>query len=275
MSPKKSRPQELSITHNKTASTSSNRDSKHSNNEPLDTPDFEYQDDEPKSAPLEQLSKQHAEGFIFNYQEVCNEQNDLQQQEATATSNILEKCIKQYEIFFEIYLSYKVLQITSQQQQPQPPTTAGGKSNKCFVKVKVENQDSLADADNKIPSVENIFKHEQVYEDINPCRILDIDNLFETLKVHVVNRSKQLHSLLNRSLYEAQSETTDGSDNGDVEDMNPYEIDDVTRNRLQNLLHLQLSNSLRQAIKLSVNLLVEMSTFPNCNKNITLEKNGK
>ena len=268
MSPKKTRPQELSITHNK-SSSSSIRDSKHSNSEPVDTPDFEYQDEEPKSAPLEQLSKQHAEGFIFNYQDACNEQNDLQQQEATATSNILEKCIKQYEIFFEIYLSHKVLQIASQQQ------TVVGKTNKCVVKVKVETQDTLVgDGENKIPNVENIFKHEQVYEDINPCRILDIDNLFETLKVHVVNRSKQLHSLLNRSLNEAQSENTDASDNGDTEE-NLYEIDEVTKTRIQNLIQLQLSNSLRQAIKLSVNLLVEMSTFPNCNKNITLEKNGK
>ncbi|XP_046810571.1 protein dopey-1 homolog isoform X2 [Lucilia cuprina] len=258
MSPKKVRPQELSITHDK--SSSSIRDSKHSYNDPVDTPDYEFQDDEPKSAPLEQPSKQHAEGFIFNYQDICNQQDDLQQQEASATSTILEKCIKQYEIFFEVYLSHKVLQITTQL-----------KSSKCFVKVQVQNQDTL-EAENKLPNVENIFKHEQVYEDINPCRILDIDNLFETLKIHVVNRSKQLHTLLNRSLNDAQSENTDGSENGDVEE-NSYEIDELTKKRLQTLLQLQLSPSLRQAIKLSVNLLVEMSTFPNCNKNITLEKN--
>lgn len=266
MSPKKARPQELSITHDK--SSSSIRESKHSNNDPVDTPDYEYQDDEPKSAPLEQLSKQQAEGFIFNYQDIRSQPDDIQQQEASATCTILEKCIKQYEIFFEVYLSHKVLQITT---QASAATTS--KSNKCFVKVQIQNQNSL-ESENKLPNVENIFKHEQIYEDINHCRLLDIDNLFETLKIHVVNRSKQLHSLLNRSLNEAQSENTDGSDNGDVED-NSYEIDESTKKRIQALLQLQLSPSLRQAIKLSVNLLVEMSTFPNCNKNITMENNGK
>lgn len=263
MSPKKSRPQELNINQDK-STINSNRDSKNINNEPGDTPDYEYQEDEPKSAPLEQLNKHQNEGFVFNYQDLCNQDNDLQQQEAFATSSILEKCIKQYEIFFEVYLSHKVLQITP------------GKQGKCSVKVQIQNPDTLEDAENKVPNVENIFKHEQVYEDINPGRLLDIDNLFETLKIHVVNRSKQLHSLLNRSLNDAQSENTDGSDNGGetVED-NAYEIDDLTRKRIQTLLQLQLSSSLRQAIKLSVNLLVEMSTFPNCNKNITLEKNGK
>ncbi|KAM7345782.1 protein DOP1 homolog isoform 2-T2 [Cochliomyia hominivorax] len=261
MSPKKTRPQELNITHDK-SSLASNRDSKHTKNESVDTPDYEYQDEEPKSAPLEQLNKHQSDGFVFNYQELCNQQNDLQEQEASATSSILEKCIKQYEIFFEVYLSHKVLQITP------------GKHNKCAIKVQIQNPNTLEDSENKVPNVENIFKHEQVYEDINPGRVLDIDNLFETLKIHVVNRSKQLHSLLNRSLNDAHSENTDGSDNGgDALEENDYEVDDLTKKRIQTLLQLQLSASLRQAIKLSVNLLVEMSTFPNCNKNITLEKN--
>lgn len=253
MSPKKARPQELSISSNRsTASIKA-----HSNNEPADTPDYEYQDEEPKSAPLDSLGKQQARDLIFNYQDICRQQDDLNEQQTSVTSTILEKCIKQYEIFFEIYLSRQVLQI---------------KSNKCTVKVQIERQDHL-ESEHKVPNVENIFKHEQVYEDIDPCRILDIDNIFETLKIHVVNRSKQLHSLLNRSLCDAQSEGSDVSENGDLE-VNAYEMDDLTKRRIQDLLQLRLPTSLRQAIKLSVNLLVEMSTFPNCNKNITLEEKG-
>lgn len=262
MSPKKSRPQELVLPEDKNASST---DYVHANNEScLETPVADYTDEEPKSAPLEHMSKPQMEGFIFNYSEPLNEE-ELQHTKDNymATSSILEKCIRQYEIFFEIYLSHKVLNIP-------PPSTEYKQhtDNKCPVTVQVQKQDDNC----TLPNVENIFKHEQVYEDTDPNRLLDIDNLFETLKIHVTNRSKQLHSLLNRSLVDAQSENTDdGSDN----DESLCEMDDPTNKRLQNLLGLQLTPSLRQAIKLSVNLLVEMSTFPNCNKNITLEKTGK
>uniref|UniRef100_T1PNP3 Uncharacterized protein n=1 Tax=Musca domestica TaxID=7370 RepID=T1PNP3_MUSDO len=265
MSPKKSRPHELVLTENKAVATGSDV---HSNNgSRIDTPvSGDYQEDEPKSAPLEQISKQQAEGFIFNYQEVNRAgEEDVQDTSNNymATATILEKCIKQYEVFFEVYLCHKVLNIP--QQAPVDDT-------KCPIRVQVEKQETINDVA-KIPNVENIFKHEHVYEDLNPCRLLDIDNLFETLKIHIVNRSKQLHSLLNRSLVDGQSENTDGSEDG--EEGAIYELDDVTKQRLQSLLELQLVPSLRQAIKLSVNLLVEMSTFPNCNKNITLEKAEK
>lgn len=263
MSPKKSRPQELLLSENKQHSSP---DFVHSNAENrLDTPVGDYQDDEPKSAPLENSSKQQAEGFIFNYQDFAKDDEDLQHtnDNYTATASILEKCIKQYEVFFEVYLSYKILNVQPNQHEQI--------DSKCPVKVQLEKQTSFIDA-HKIPNVENIFKHEHVYEDTNPCRLLDIDNLFETLKIHVTNRSKQLHSLLNRSLIiDGQSENTDGSECEDT----AYELDEDTKQRLQSLLDLQLTSSLRQAVKLSVNLLVEMSTFPNCNKDITLEKTGK
>uniref|UniRef100_A0A1I8NRH4 Uncharacterized protein n=1 Tax=Stomoxys calcitrans TaxID=35570 RepID=A0A1I8NRH4_STOCA len=262
MSPKKSRPQELVLPENKQATS---MDFVHSNAESrLDTPVVDYQDEEPKSAPLEQVSKQ-TEGFVFNYQDL-NKEGGLQQtnDNYTATASILEKCIKQYEIFFEVYLCHKVLSFKQRQQQSD--------NIKCSIKVQVEKQDTLADA-SRIPNVENIFKHENVYEDINPIRLLDIDNLFETLKIHVINRSKQLNSLLNRSLLiDGQSEHTDEGSDGEE---SLYDLDETTKKRLQSLLDLQLTPSLRQAVKLSVNLLVEMSTFPNCNKNITLEKTEK
>ncbi|XP_075169271.1 protein DOP1 homolog [Haematobia irritans] len=261
MSPKKSRPQELVLPENKQATST---DFTHSNAESrLDTPVTDYQDEEPKSAPLEQLSKQN-EGFIFNYQNLSKDDRDSQStnDNYTATASILEKCIKQYEVFFEVYLCHKVLCL----KQP------CDNNIKCSIKVQVEKQDTLTDT-SRIPNVENIFKHENVYEDMNPYRLLDIDNLFETLKVHIVNRSKQLNSLLNRSLLiDGQSEYTDEGSEGEE---NTYVLDDTTKKRLQSLLDLHLTPSLRQAIKLSVNLLVEMSTFPNCNKHITLEKAEK
>lgn len=274
MSPKKSRPQDLRIVHSEPNAKIPIHSKIETNT--TDTPDGEYQDEEPKSAPLEYISKTHIEGLIFQYQDVC-EQEKLESTANSASSvvdstgfSILEKCIRQYEIFFEVYLSYKVLQIR--------PHNNDACSRKCSAKLQENRQETVDDV-TKIPNVENIFKNEEVYEDTNPYRLFDVDNLFDTLRILVVNRSRQLHSLLNRSLRidsmnGLYSEGTDGSDNNETDD-NYVELDEDTKTRLQSLLELHLSQSLRNAIKLAVNLLVEMSTFPNCNKNITLDKAGK
>uniref|UniRef100_A0A1A9UIY9 Uncharacterized protein n=1 Tax=Glossina austeni TaxID=7395 RepID=A0A1A9UIY9_GLOAU len=274
MSPKKSRPQDLRIVHSEPNAKMPIHSKIETNT--TDTPDGEYQDEEPKSAPLEYISKTHIEGLIFQYQDV-GEQGKLESTANSASNvvdstgfSILEKCIRQYEIFFEVYLSYKVLQIR--------PHNNDACSRKCSAELQKNRQETVDDV-TKIPNVENIFKNEEVYEDTNPYRLFDLDNLFETLRILVVNRSRQLHSLLNRSLRidsmnGLYSEGTDGSDNNEMDD-NYMELDEDTKTRLQSLLELHLSQSLRNAIKLAVNLLVEMSTFPNCNKNITLDKAEK
>ncbi|XP_017468735.1 PREDICTED: protein dopey-1 homolog [Rhagoletis zephyria] len=247
-SPKKTRPKNIALSGPKSLDPSM-----------LKTTD--ETDDQPKSAPAtEQLSKDRVEELIFDYNDV----NANNEQEFT----ILEKCIRQYEIFFELYLTRHVLQIKQ---------SSAVDEEKCRIKVEVERDQPL--------SVEHIFQNEQIFEDLSPERLLEVERLFDTLRVNVMSRSKQLHSLLNRSLGHTlaatstatDSTTSDASDDGDdSQDASVLQkCDERTERRIQTLMDLRVSNSQRRAIKLAANLLVEMSTFPNCNKNIVLDKNDK
>ncbi|XP_069964516.1 protein DOP1 homolog [Bactrocera oleae] len=243
-SPKKTRPKDIALTGPKSL-------------DPALLKTQDETDDLPKSAPAtEQLAKDRVEELIFDY----NEANANNEEEFS----ILEKCIRQYEIFFELYLTRHVLQIKR---------ATAVDEEKCRIKVEVEREQPL--------SVEHIFQNEQIYEDASPERLVEIERLFDTLRVNVMSRSKQLHSLLNRSLGQTKattagtgtdSTTSDASDEGDETQVT---CDDRTERRIQTLMDLRVSNSLRSAIKLAANLLVEMSTFPNCNKNIVLDKNDK
>lgn len=243
-SPKKTRPKNIALTGPKSL-------------DPALLKTKDETDDLPKSAPAtEHLAKDRVEELIFDYNEA--DANNAEE------FSILEKCIRQYEIFFELYLTRHVLQIKR-------ATTVD--EEKCRIKVEVEREQPL--------SVEHIFQNEQIYEDASPERLLEIERLFDTLRVNIISRSKQLHSLLNRSLGSIKATTTvtgtdsttsDASDDGDEAQA---ACDDRTERRIQTLMDLRVSNSLRGAIKLAANLLVEMSTFPNCNKNIVLDKNDK
>ncbi|CAD7014106.1 protein dopey-1 homolog [Ceratitis capitata] len=242
-SPKKTRPKDIALNGPKSL-------------EPALLKTKDETDDQPKSAPaIDQLAKERAEDLIFDYNEVnANNEEEF---------SILEKCIRQYEIFFELYLTRHVLQIKR---------ASAVDEEKCRIKVEVEREQSF--------SVEHIFENEQIYEDVSAERLLEIDRLFDTLRVNVMSRSKQLHSLLNRSLGHtvaaaAAATATDSTTSEASDDESQMACDERTERRIQTLMDLRVSNSLRGAIKLAANLLVEMSTFPNCNKNIVLDKNEK
>lgn len=195
----------------------------------------------PKSAPPE-----HVQEF------------QLDDEEAKATQqrgfSILEKCIRQYEIFFEVYLARQLLQIDT--------------GNKCGVKVHLERCPS------QVQSASSMFIAEQVLMHECPVRESQIDRLFGLLRVEIVARSKQLQRLLNLSLPTVSaSEISSDSDASD-EPQQKLLVDGETQRSVQQLSELQLSSALRTAIKLAATLLVEMSTFPNCNKHIVLDKNG-
>lgn len=105
------------------------------------------------------------------------------------------------------------------------------------------------------------------------ARLQGIDKLFDTLKIRVENRTQNLQHLLNRSL---MTDTNSIGDSFQLDEQTYFKpvADSVTRTDLQSLLKLRLSNGERLAIKLAINLLVEMSTFPHCTKNIALDRNG-
>ncbi|XP_039229065.1 protein dopey-1 homolog [Drosophila yakuba] len=196
--------------------------------------------EEPKSAPPDQTPQ-----FQLDEESRATQQRGF---------SILEKCIRQYEIFFEVYLSRKLLHIESEPKE-------------CSVKVQLQRTTSTI-------HTSNLFMAEQVLDHECPVRQSQIERLFNLLRVDIVPRSKQLQRLLNRSLPLPASASELSSDSEAQEDMQQSRlIDGQTQRSVQQLAELQLSLSLRGAVKLASTLLVEMSTFPNCNKHVVLDKN--
>ncbi|CAD7078230.1 unnamed protein product, partial [Hermetia illucens] len=176
--------------------------------------------------------------------------------------SILEKCIKQYEIFFEVYLTRHVLQINLPQF-----------ISSCSITVSRVSDSSSPD------ELNNIFENEAVYE--NGCieRLREIDKLFDTLKINLVSRTAQLHSLLNKSIVaESTSDLSDlefkdcvsSTERLDSCEPRIRQFDDSVEKAVGKLMSLKLNEQARNCIKLASNLLVEMSTFPNYNQNLVL-----
>ncbi|XP_030388134.1 protein dopey-1 homolog [Scaptodrosophila lebanonensis] len=210
--------------------------------------------DTPKSAPPDQLEGGNIDSFVLD--------DETKEAEKRGYS-ILEKCIRQYEIFFEVYLARKLLKI----ENATPDTIVD--ANKCPVKVQLQRSSSGGATHNA-----NLFMVEHVVEHECEKRVQQIERLFKLLRVDVVPRSKQLQRLLHRSLppqFTSASELSSDSD-PDAE-REKLGIDSQTQQSVQQLMELHVSDSLRAAVKLAATLLVEMSTFPNCNKHIVLDKN--
>jgi len=198
--------------------------------------------EEPKSAPPDQSPQ-----FQLDEESRASQQRGF---------SILEKCIRQYEIFFEVYLARKLLHIEAEPKE-------------CAVKVQLQRTTSTI-------HTSNLFMAEQVLDHECPLRESQIERLFNLLRVDIVPRSKQLQRLLNRSLPLPASASELSSDSeAQEEKQQSLLIDGQTQRSVQQLAELQLSSSLRGAVKLAATLLVEMSTFPNCNKHIVLDKNGE
>lgn len=207
----------------------------------------------PKSAP-----PQHCPEFQLD-----DEHSKATQQRGFS---ILEKCIRQYEIFFEVYLARQLLQIET---KPNSSELNDG-SNKCAIKVQLQRSSSHSSSHSSA-----LFMVEQVLEYQCPARESQIERLFGLLRVDLVPRAKQLQRLLNLSLPTMSvSEMSSDSDAAE-EPQQKLLVDTQTQRNVQQLAELQLPTALRNAVKLAATLLVEMSTFPNCNKHIVLDKNGK
>ncbi|EDW48530.1 GM19866 [Drosophila sechellia] len=223
-SPKKQRPKDIVLIQSNASA------------EVADGPSAE----EPKSAPPDQTPQ-----FQLDEESRATQQRGF---------SILEKCIRQYEIFFEVYLSRKLLHIESEPKE-------------CSVKVQLQRTTSTI-------HTSNLFMAEQVLDHECPVRESQIERLFNLLRVDIVPRSKQLQRLLNRSLPLPASASELSSDSeAQEEKQQSLLIDGQTQRSVQQLSELQLSPSLRGAVKLAATLLVEMSTFPNCNKHVVLDKN--
>ncbi|CRK96401.1 CLUMA_CG009818, isoform A [Clunio marinus] len=153
---------------------------------------------------------------------------------------ILEKCSKQYEIFYQIYLSHHLL--------IDIPSTIN--KEKCSV-----NDDESSNVGSKL----SYFLNDDLIENNNIESLQKIDELFETLKTERSCRIQKLHSLLNQSLGDA--------DSAEDEKINKQQTNENLK-MINKLLGLKLSASVRRSIKFVSQLLVLVSTIPNYNQNL-------
>lgn len=182
--------------------------------------------------------------------------------------SIIEKCIKQYETFFQIYFSRQILHIPS--ATPAKPS--------CSVTINLTNGSSQNGS---------ITANEDIIED-NNCQSDDkIDKMFDTLKVNDLSRTTMLHNLLHKTISKpaASSDTSDYDYKECMSDSDKYGsaesvqsrkvIDENTEASIKQLMNLRLGHSLRSAVKLASSLLMEMSTFPSYNQNLMIDDSGE
>lgn len=199
--------------------------------------------------------------------------------------SILEKCIKQYEIFFQVYLSQQVLSVIA--PPPMAPTCAvvvNVISNE--QRASIESNATIASDDSAASG--NFGVNDEIVEDNCVERAKQIDSMFETLKISEQDRTIHLENLLQKSILSvSKPDSTDECSDNDyrdcVSDIEKWEtpikntkyFTKDTEKSIQKLMNIKLTESLRNAVKLSANLLVELSTFPNYDQNITINLSGK
>lgn len=179
--------------------------------------------------------------------------------------SIIEKCIKQYEAFFQIYFSRQILHIQS--NSITKPS--------CSVTINGSSQNGSA-----------VTSNEDIIEDNCQSRIEQIDKVFDTLRVNDLSRTSMLHNLLHKTMAKptASSDTSDYDYKECMSDSDKYGsaesvqsrkvIDENTEAIVKHLMNLRLGQSLRCAVKLASSLLMEMSTFPSYNQNLVLDDSG-
>jgi hypothetical protein len=209
--------------------------------------------------------------------------------------SILEKCIKQYEIFFQIYVARKVLQLDGDAEKRRSTVVS-------FAEQRTE------DANTQAFPISPFYK-EFVIEDTNEERAAELNQMFDTLLIHVSCRMSKLQSLLHRSItvhssasltdlqepataetvamansssleFQSHSKSSNqyGCDSsylslslvGSGEEAAAKVRDERMEKQVEKLMGRQLGDALRHSVKLAANILVELSTFPNYNQTLVV-----
>lgn len=177
--------------------------------------------------------------------------------------SILEKCIKQYEIFYQIYISSKIFtgDISAREQ-------------KCGVTVRVFNAQQSID--------KSRFTNEEVVDDENPNRTEVINAAFSTLELNVPCRISKLRDLLNSCIKEGSENAMSNEKPSRKRHVRGKSVSEKIKifNALDHqmiitqLINTKMSEPLKESVKLASNLLVDMSLFPNYNQDLVYDLSG-
>lgn len=170
--------------------------------------------------------------------------------------SILEKCIKQYEAFFQVYLSRNILNISQSSIK-----------KSCPVIVHLINEQTSLDSSTESSSSSiATAASDDIIEDECTERLDEINKMFETLKIQEICRTTRLQNLLHKTI----AKTSDSSDSGWSTDTSRI-CEERIEEAVQRLMKMRLSESLRTSVRLAANLLVEMSTFPNYSQTLVID----
>ncbi|KAG5676729.1 hypothetical protein PVAND_006540 [Polypedilum vanderplanki] len=158
---------------------------------------------------------------------------------------VLEKCSKQYEYFFQIFLSTRLLNIPYEM-----------KDSQCSVKI--ELNDNVENESAKV----SYFLNDEIIECKNDESVNKVDELFASLKVEKTCRVKKLHSLLTQSIGDNDCEEKEKSD---VRQQHSNE----SLKLINKLLALKLNQATRRSVKHLTQLLVTFSTIPNYDQSLS------
>ncbi|XP_063699183.1 protein dopey-1 homolog [Culicoides brevitarsis] len=216
------------------------------------------------SSSTPNLDKTSPNKDVAETEAVVNEEPDKPPMSLPEYS-ILEKCIKQYEIFYQIYVSNKIFtgEISAREQ-------------KCGVTVRVFNAQQSID--------KSRFTNEDVVDDENPYRTEVINAAFSTLELNIPCRTSKLRDLLNSCIKEAGTDTLLSGEqkpsrkrhvrgksvSEKIKIFNALDHQMI----ISHLINMKMSEPLKEAVKLASCLLVDMSLFPNYNQDLVYDFSG-
>lgn len=193
-------------------------------------------------------------------EEVLAQPVDTSMETTIQEYSILEKCIKQYEEFFQVYVSRNVLNIRT-------TSASTAKAVQCSVVVNVINNASADcspdSSDGSSSSASFGVASEELVRDLCPERMQAISQMFETLKIKDISRSQRLNALLHQTIGASSSVASTSNES--------LGSDDKIDKAIYRLMNLRLSESLRQSVRLAASLLVELSTFPSYSQTMAID----
>lgn len=213
-----------------------------------------------------------ADGELDGYEE-DEEDTSLESDILPVTSlqeySILGQCIKQYETFYQVFVSRQLFTLLEGVKSSTNRETTRDDNSMTAERQSIDDTfegDSVLDeyAPNTLFQLRDHIVVDSQRE--NQHRVHRIDAIFETLLVECEETQRELNRLLEESiLVNGGGEQSRLRIVGDRKESKSGRVDPKL---VRKLMELKLYESLRSALKLASNLLVELSTFPNYNQHV-------
>lgn len=165
--------------------------------------------------------------------------------------SILEQCIKQYEMFYQVFFARQIFNLLNGVRSSEEGSDGG---------VEDDEGESVLD-EYSAASLYQLRDHVVVdNQRENQQRMYQIDRIFETMLVVQPQPQRDLSRLLEETI------RVNGEVLRIVEGGSTVTDRKTDPKLVKRLMELKLYETLRNALKLASNLLVELSTFPNYNQ---------